>query len=100
MNHDTFDIASRLCELYTGRPWDGTTAHLVEVTTRQAETGEILAAHDGWLSATKAAVEVRGDRWNTVSCREQSRRDGDLATPPEWLAERFERESPEGTVNR
>lgn len=100
MNHDHDAFASKLCELYTGRPWDGTTAHLVEVTTRQAEAGEILAAHGDWLSDVRGRVLDSGRDWNTASCREQSRRDGDLATPPEWLAERFERESPEGTVNR
>lgn len=89
-----FEAISERAVFITGRPWDGTMIHLAEVVERQAETVEVLRAYGDWLSATKRRVEARGERWTTRTCREQSRRDGDLAAVPQWLGELSERESP------
>ncbi|WGJ84239.1 hypothetical protein [Gordonia sp. SMJS1] len=100
MNRDQFDRFNRNCEQYTGRPWDGTIEHLDAAHARQAEMIEILNAHVAWLSATKERVERRGEPWNTRTCREQSRRDGDLAAPPQWLGNYSENCTPEWKRNR
>ena len=47
---EKFENLSQLCEEMTGRPWDGTVAHLHELSTRQQETTEILEVHAEWLS--------------------------------------------------
>lgn len=100
MNRQEFDAFDRLCEQYTGRSWDGTLVHASEALGRQSEAVEVLSAHADWLSALRARVEATGEDWNTVSCRRYSRLAGDLSTPPEWLAEQFERDSPDHLVNR
>ncbi|MDH3026834.1 hypothetical protein QEN35_20980 [Gordonia alkanivorans] len=100
MNRDQFDAISRSCELHTGRPWDGTLEHLAAANARQAEAVEVLEAHADWLAACKARVERSGGRWNTSSCRAQSRRDGDLAAPPEWIGDLSERLTPERWLAR
>lgn len=100
MTLDEFDTITRHCELYTGRAWDGTLDHLATCTARQAEAVEILRSHNEWLSGCKARVECAGERWNTSSCRAQSRRDGDLAAPPEWIGRLSEELTPERLLNR
>ncbi|HCS59065.1 MAG TPA: hypothetical protein DIW80_19475 [Gordonia polyisoprenivorans] len=95
-----FDALTEICEEYTNRPWDGTMSHLAETVARQAEVRDILEAHADWLRAVRSRVEVSGQRWNTASCRWQSRLDGDLTVPPEWLAEQFERGTPNDRMNR
>ena len=102
-----FEALSTTAERLTGRAWDGTVEHLLEITERQRdesarcrEATEILNAHIAWLSSTKAAVEGRGERWNTVACRAQSRRAGDLTAPPEWIGEMCERLTPDWMLNR
>ena len=99
-SRDQFDYATALCELYTGRSWDGTISHLTEAIARQADANEILDAHATWLSDIKTRVEASGEEWNTASCRQQSRLDGDLTTAPEWLAEEFEHHTPDERMNR
>lgn len=100
MDRETFDEMSEHCVLYTGRPWDGTLDHLVGANSRQAEAVEVLNRHADWLGATKERVERSGARWNTSSCRAQSRRDGDLAAPPDWIGELSEELTPEWLLNR
>ncbi|WLP91442.1 hypothetical protein [Gordonia sp. NB41Y] len=96
---DQFDQLSEMCEFHTGRAWDGSADHLIEANARQSEVVEILEAHAEWLSATRAAVEHRGWMWAASTCREQSRRSGDLTTPPEWIGELSERLTPERSLN-
>lgn len=55
---------------------------------------EVLTVHADWISSTRARVLDRAERWNTVTCRAQARRDGDLAAPPEWIGEMSERLTP------
>ncbi|MCH5645673.1 hypothetical protein [Gordonia sp. ABSL49_1] len=98
IDRDAFESLSELCDEMTCRPWDGTLAHLAELSCRQNEATEVLTAHADWMTTTKARVEASGEPWNTVSCRAQSRRDGDLAAPPEWIGELSERFTPEWKV--
>ncbi|MDL9944277.1 hypothetical protein QSJ19_01495 [Gordonia sp. ABSL11-1] len=100
MTEEQFEEVSRTCEIYTGRPWDGTIEQLYASQARQVEIHDILQAHVDWLSDIKARVEESGQRWNTVSCRSRSRRDGDLGAPPEWIGELSERLTPEWMLNR
>ncbi|KAF0967831.1 hypothetical protein [Gordonia sp. YY1] len=95
MDRQTFDEMSEHCELYTGRPWDGTLDHLVGANSRQSEAIEILNRHADWLRDCKERVERSGTRWSTSSCRAQSRRDGDLAAPPEWIGKLSEELTPD-----
>lgn len=97
---DTFDNLTRLCEEMTGRPWDGTIAHLDELSDRQATAALVLNAHADWLADIRHRVLDSGRDWNTRTCREQSRRDGDLAAPPEWIGELSERLTPERLLTR
>ena len=97
---EIFERMGRHCEKYTGRPWDGTNGHIIDANARQAEVIEILESHAAWMQAARARVERSGDHWNTTSCRRQSRLDGDLTAPPEWIGELSERLTPEWGVNR
>lgn len=100
MTPEQFDNLIRHCEEYTGRPWDGTVEHATAAADMAAEIVDILHAHVDWLSGCKERVERSGLPWNTRTCRDQSRRDGDLAAPPEWLAELSETLTPDWLVNR
>ena len=82
---DRFDELSTRCQIMTGRPWDGTVEHLAEAHARQHECIEILDAHTTWLSRTRARALDAGRDWTTAETRRQSRLDGDLTAPPEWL---------------
>lgn len=86
-NAEKFENLSQLCEEMTGRPWDGTVAHLHELSTRQQEATEILEVHAEWLSRLRDRALGSGHNWTTNELRRQSRLDGDLATPAEWLVE-------------
>lgn len=100
LSYMQFDELSRITETMTGRPWDGTVGHLADLAGRQREANEVLTAHGEWLSDIRDRVERSGERWNTVSCRRQSRRDGDLAVIPEWLAQLCERATPTHLLNK
>lgn len=100
MTPDQQIVCDRTCLLYTCRIWDGSLSHLTEATDRQAEAVDILTAHTDWLSDLRARVEATGQRWNTHTCRAQSRRDGDLAAPPEWIGKLSEELTPEWLLNQ
>lgn len=85
MTEDSFDKLTQLCEEMTGRPWDGTFAHLAELSLRQREATEILNTYSTWLSRLRTRALESGNDWTSTEIRRQSRLDGDLTTPPEWL---------------
>ncbi len=85
MNRDEFDAMSQLCTLYTGRPWDGTLAHLTAAINRQSEATDVMEAHADWLTQMRTRAIESGHAWTTTELRRQSRLAGDLTTPPEWL---------------
>mgnify|MGYP007088353782 CR=1 FL=1 len=82
---EKFENLSQLCEEMTGRPWDGTVAHLNELSTRQQETTEILEVHAEWLSRLRNRALGSGHDWTTEELRHQARLDGDLTVIPEWM---------------
>lgn len=101
MNPEHLDNLIRHCEEYTGRPWDGSVEHATAAADMAAEIVDILHAHVDWLSGCKERVERAGLPWNTRTCRDQSRRDGDLAAPPpQWIGNYSENCTPAHLLNR
>lgn len=100
MDRETFDEMTTHVAFYTGRKWDGSLDHLLAANARQAEAVEILNAHADWLDRCKERVEQTGEPWNTRTCRDQSRRDGDLAAPPQWIGNYSENCTPPWMLNR
>lgn len=94
MNDEVESTIDRVALLCTGRRWDRTPEHLAEVLDRQQVAIEVLDAHNDWLSSCRTRVLASGLEWNTATCRERSRRDGDLTTAPEWIAEAIEQATP------
>ena len=76
---------SRLCVEWTGRPWDGSLAHLNQALVVQQGYIDALEAHADWLSDMRRRAVASGREWTTAEARRQGRLTGDLTTPPEWL---------------
>ncbi|HNP58454.1 MAG TPA: hypothetical protein PK331_12400 [Gordonia sp. (in: high G+C Gram-positive bacteria)] len=59
-----FEHLSAQCDLYTGRPWDGTTEHVQQLSARMDEITDILADHADWLEGLKNLAAERGMPWH------------------------------------
>ena len=97
---ELFDEMTDLCQRFTGRPWDGTEAHLWAAILRQREVTEVLDAHLEWLSDIRTRVLESGTDWTPSTCSAQARRDGDLAASPEWIARLSAELTPDDRLNR